>query len=101
MMSKAHDHDPADLYRCTCPSCCREPDGAIAQEHQAINRLVARADERSRRLLVGFLAQRHGRGGVALLERVTGLDRNTITRGRRELYQEDTVPADRIRRPGG
>jgi hypothetical protein len=101
MMSKAHDHDPQDIHRCRCPSCRREPDGPIAQEHQAINHLVARADERSRRLLVGFLAQQHGHGGIALLARITGLDRNTITRGRRELYQGDTVPADRIRRPGG
>ena len=100
-MSKPHDHDPQDIHRCTCPSCCRVPDGPIAQEHQAINRLVARADERSRRLLVGFLAQQHGHGGIALLARITGLARNTITRGRGDLYEGDTVPVDRIRRPGG
>jgi hypothetical protein len=29
------------------------------------------------------------------------MDRNTIARGRRELYQQDTVPARRIRRAGG
>jgi hypothetical protein len=100
-MSKTHDNDSQGIHRCTCPSCSREPDGPIAQEHQAINRLVARADERSRRLLVGFLAQQYGRGGIALLSRITGLDRNTISRGRRELYQGDAVPADRIRRLGG
>lgn len=100
-MSKTHDKDTPGIHRCTCPSCCREPGGPIAQEHEAINRLVARADERSRRLLVGLLAHQHGRGGIALLARITGLDRNTITRGRRELYRGDTVPPDRIRRPGG
>ena len=100
-MSKPHDHDPQDIHRCTCPSRCREPDGPIAQEHRAINRLVARADERSRRLPAALPAQQHGRGGIALLARITGPDRNTITRGRRELYQADTLPADRIRRPGG
>ena len=99
--STLHGNDPRDVRRCCCQSCRRDPDGPGAKEHQAINRLVARADERGRRLLVGFLAQQHGRGGIALLARVTGLDRNTITRGRRELYQEDKVPLGRVRRPGG
>jgi hypothetical protein len=100
-MSKTHENDPQGIHRCSCRLCCQEPDGTIAHEHQAINRLVARADESSRRLLVGFLAQQHGRGGIALLARITGLDRNTIARGRHELYQRDTAPTGRVRRPGG
>ena len=100
MMSQTHEDDPRDIHRCSCPACCREPDGIIAREHQAINRLLAGNDERSRRLLVGFLAQQHGRGGIALLARITGLDRNTIARGRRELFQGDTIPAGRVRCPG-
>jgi hypothetical protein len=100
-MSKIHENDPRGIHRCSCPDCCREPDGSIAREHQAINRLLAGNDERSRRLLVGFLAQQHGRGGNALLARITGLDRNTIARGRRELFHGDTIPAGRVRRPGG
>ena len=99
-MPKIHENEGQGIHRCSCPVCCREPDGAIAREHQAINRLVACTDERSRRLLVGFLAQRHGRGGITLLERITGLDRNTIARGRRELNQADTLPTGRLRRPG-
>ena len=71
-----------------------------SKEHQAINRLVACADERIRRHLVGFLAQQHGRGGITLLARITGLDRNTIARGRRELYEQETALAGRVRRPG-
>jgi hypothetical protein len=99
-MSKAHESDPEGIHCCSCPVCCREPDGDIAREHRAINRLVACADERCRRLLVGFLAQQYGRGGTTRLARVTGLDRNTIARGRRELFQGDTTPAGRVRRPG-
>jgi hypothetical protein len=63
--------------------------------------LVAAADERARRLLVGFLAEQHGRGGISLLSRITGLDRNTIARGQRELHDDATFPADRIRQRGG
>jgi hypothetical protein len=99
-MSKIHENDAQGIHRCSCPACCREPEGATAREHQAINRLVARTDERTRRLVAGLLAQRHGRGGIALLERITGLDRNTIARGRRELNQADPLPPGRVRRPG-
>jgi hypothetical protein len=99
-MSKTDEDDAQGIPRCSCPTCSREPDGAVAREHRAINRLVARLDERSRRLVAGFLAQRHGRGGIALLERITGLDRNTIARGRRELDRADALPVGRVRRPG-
>jgi hypothetical protein len=99
-MSNISENDAQGIHRCSCHACRREPEGAIAREHQAINRLVARADERTRRLVTGFLAQRHGRGGIALLERITGLDRNTIVRGRRELDRADTLPPGRVRRPG-
>jgi hypothetical protein len=99
-MSKFNANDAQAIHRCSCHACCREPEGPVARGHQAINRLVARTDERTRRLVVGFLARWHGRGGIALLERITGLDRNTITRGRRELDQADTLPPGRVRRPG-
>ena len=68
-MDTTTKHDGRPMHHCDCPHCRRQPDGPVAHEHWAINRLVARADERSRRLLVGFLAQRHGRGGITLLHR--------------------------------
>ena len=85
---------------CACTTCRHLPHSALAREHRRINRLVAAADERTRRLLVGFLAQQYGHGGIILLARITGLDRNTIARGRRELFAEDAAPAGRVRRPG-
>jgi hypothetical protein len=88
------------VHVCTCRSCQQHPQGAVAREHRRINRLLATADERMRRLLAGFLARQHGRGGVALLARVTGLDRNTITRGQRELGQGSRHASARVRRPG-
>ena len=99
-MSKTNENDVPGIPCCSCLVCSREPDGLVAREHQAINRLLACTDERSRRLFAGFLARQHGRGGIALMERITGLDRNTIARGRRELDQADTLPTSRVRRPG-
>ena len=87
------------VHACECPTCRQFPKGRVAREHRALNRLIAASDERTRRLLAGFLARQHGRGGVSLLARITGLDRNTIARGRRELRQPFRS-SGRIRRPG-
>src|SRR3954447_9274287 len=87
------------VHFCECPRCRRYPSGLVAREHRALNRLLAAADERSRRLFAGFLARQHGRGGITLLARITGLDRNTIARGRRELRQPGGL-SGRVRRPG-
>ena len=99
-MNNTEKHYGQPIHRCDCPLCRRQPDGPIAREHLAINRLVACADERSRRLVAGFLAQQHGRGGITLLAHITGLDRNTIARGLRELYRPEPTQQGRVRRPG-
>jgi hypothetical protein len=100
-MCESHEKDAPATRRCSCPECRREPDGPVAREHRAINRIIACTDERSRRLVAGFLARLYGHGGITRLARITGLDRNTIARGRRELDQADVLPPDRVRRPGG
>jgi hypothetical protein len=72
----------------------------VAREHRTINRLLAAADERLRRLLVGFFARQRGPGGICELERITGIDRNTIAKGQRELGRAKPLSPGRIRRPG-
>lgn len=99
-MCKIHEKAIPTIHRCLCPECLWGPAGAVAREHRAINRIVACADERSRRLVTGFLARLYGHGGITLLARITGLDRNTIARGRRELDQADSLLPGRVRRPG-
>lgn len=89
------------VHHCDCPDCKEYPQSPIAGEHQLINQLVATFDEKSRRLYVAFLARQHGRGGIAKLARITGLSRNTIRRGKRELLQSASDLASRIRHKGG
>lgn len=93
-------NDTSTIHRCDCPSCREQPDGTVAREHQTINYLVAAADERSQRLVLGFLAQQQGHGAIVQLARITGVDRNTIARGRHELLQGAPVTRGRIRRSG-
>ena len=91
-------HRPG-VHVCLCAICQEHPRAAVAREHRTINQLLAAADERLRRLLAGFFARQRGRGGIAELERISGMDRNTIAKGRRELCQAKPVPGF-IRRPG-
>ena len=96
----AMEHSQRVVHVCACTTCQQHPHSSAAQEHRRINRLVATADESTRRLLVGFLAHQHGRGGIALLSRITGLDPDTIARGQRELQRIPPKPAHGIRRSG-
>jgi hypothetical protein len=97
-MTQKHSRRVVPVCRCT--TCQQHPHSSSAREHRRINRLVAVADERTRRLLVGFLAQQLGRGGIAHFARITGLDPDTIARGQRELPHARPTPAHRIRRRG-
>jgi len=59
-------------------------------------------DERSRRRFAAAEACAAGRGGVAVVARITGMARSTITRGLAELRSEPCGTAlRRVRRPGG
>jgi len=89
------------VHPCRCDDCQLDAKGAIAQEHRAINRVVALLDERRRRLFAGLLASQWGHGGVVLLAQVTGLSRTTIRRGQVEIEQGTADVATGVRRSGG
>ena len=60
-------------------------------------------DERGRRRFAAAEASAAGRGGVALVARITGIARSTIGRGLAELRDDASgeMAARRVRRPGG
>ena len=67
-----------------------------------MNVFLSRLDEQQRRWYVALESQRVGHGGDHLLSQITGMDVETIRRGRRELETElEDRPVDRERRPGG
>jgi hypothetical protein len=66
-----------------------------------MNLLLSRFDEQQRRWYVALESMKVGYGGDRLLSLITGLDVETIRRGRREM--EDSLrgrPTDRVRPPG-
>ena len=87
------------LHRCACWTCQQHPYSSTARSHRAINRFVAVLNEKQRRLFLGLCARQQGRGAIRQLARITGVSRNTIRRGLRELGQR--TASGRIRRPGG
>ena len=59
-----------------------------------------RLDERGRRLFAAAEGRTAGRGGLAIVSRITGLARSTINRGEDDLDAEP-LRQDRVRRAGG
>lgn len=94
------ENNKLHVHLCRCEICQQHPRGALAREHRIINQLLAAADERMRRLLAGFFARQKGRGGILELERISGMDRNTIAKGQRELSEAKRNWPCRIRQPG-
>ena len=63
--------------------------------------LAAVFTERSRRLWAATEARAIGHGGIALVERATGISRSTIQRGLRELDADAPLAPGRTRQTGG
>ena len=63
---------------------------------------MSRLNEQQRRWYAALEAKRLGHGGMRLISQITGLDVNTIRRGRRELAENlQDRPIGRVRLPGG
>jgi hypothetical protein len=66
-----------------------------------MNLLLSRLDEPQRRWYAALESQRVGHGGDRLLFLITGLNVETIRRGRRELEASlSGCPPERLRKPG-
>lgn len=90
------------IYQCGCPVCQAGSDPITIEYHHQINLLLSRLNEAQRRWYAGTLVKTPGGPGVRTLARISGLSRNTILCGRRELEAElATAPAGRQRQAGG
>jgi hypothetical protein len=86
---------------CGCSACRQtkeQPDWPI---HHRMNLFVSRLDEQQRRWYVAMESQKVGHGGDVLMSQITGMDVETIRRGRRELDEElKDRPSGHIRAEG-
>ncbi len=76
-------------------------EGIVREKFAALASVL---DERSRRLWAATEARAIGYGGQTLLAKATGISRNTLRLGMRELAQGSSAAAEasqRVRRPGG
>lgn len=70
------------VAQCQCPRCQQGEEHPDRRFHQQINLLVSRLDEAQRRWYAALASTRIGHGGDRLLAQITGLDEQTIRRGR-------------------
>ena len=90
------------LHMCECAICQAGADHGTIQQHQRVNLFLSRLSEPQRRWYVGMVSQEPDSPSDVALARITGLDRKTIRRGRREVIAglAELAP-DRQRHPGG
>ncbi len=90
------------VHQCQCNICQAGNDTETIQHHRQMNFFLSRLNEPQRRWYVGLLSQKPDNPSDRQLSLITGLDEETIRRGRRELKDElSNVGADRQRREGG
>lgn len=91
-----------EIHSCECALCQQGPPHPDRALHAQINLLVSRLDEQQRRWYVALESQRLGHGGDRLMAQITGLDEDTIARGRREMASSLAErPSERVRLAGG
>ena len=92
----------ASVHVCQCSVCQRSEAHPDKRLHRHMNRLVSRMDEQQRRWYVGLESMKIGHGGDTLLAQITGLNVETIRRGRQELENDlNERPPAHIRLSGG
>ncbi len=92
----------APVSICRCPGCEAEAEHPERRLHEQMNLLLSRLDEPQRRWYAALESSRLGYGGDRLVSQITGLDEQTIRRGRAELADDlAAAPVLHQRRPGG
>jgi transposase len=75
-----------------------DPLAGVRRRFVALERVL---DEKTRRLVVAAESKALGPGGISAVSQVTGVSRQVIRQGLKELAQPPSDPVGRIRRPGG
>ncbi len=91
-----------EIHQCSCEICQKEKRHPIKTIHHRMNVLMRRLDEQQRRWYAAIEAEKIGHGGTKQVATITGMNVNTIRRGRGELAEDlEGRPSDQVRSPGG
>lgn len=90
------------VHECCCQDCQGKDATATQRQHQQMNLLMSRLDKQQRHWYAGVESEKLGYGGDVQVARITGLNVETIRRGRREMAEHLAQrPVERIRVVGG
>jgi hypothetical protein len=70
----------------------------VKQKYEVLDKVL---DERSRRIWAGTEAKAIGRGGQLLVAQATGMHKNTVSAGVKEINEKKELEKGRIRKSGG
>lgn len=91
-----------EVYQCQCENCQKPEYHPDKQHHHMMNLLLSRLDEQQRRWYVAVEAEKMGHGGTEYMSTVSGMNINTIRKGRQEIANDLAGrPHDRVRVQGG
>ena len=77
----------------------KREENAIIERYSAIKPFLK--DEQQRRIYAAAEARVIGHGGISILQRITGINRESIGIGIKEIENCDNVDKSRVRAPGG
>ena len=90
------------IHQCQCEICQGSEAHPLKAEHRRMNLFLSRLDEQQRRWYAALEAEKLGHGGLETMAKITGLNVNTISRGRKEMSQDlQGRPSQRVRVKGG
>jgi hypothetical protein len=90
------------IHQCQCEICQSADPHPVKEEHRRMNVFLSRLDEQQRRWYAALEAEKLGHGGIETMAKITGLNVNTISRGREELNNDlQGRPTQRVRVEGG
>jgi uncharacterized protein with PhoU and TrkA domain len=89
------------IHECQCAACQVDKKREEWKTHHRINVLLSRLNEQQRRWYVALESMKIGHGGDKQLSEITGMDVETIRRGRHELDEDlASRPEERTRNVG-
>src|SRR5215217_7470975 len=93
----------SNVHQCDCSYCKQESHSQYKEQHSLMNLFLNTLEPQQRRLYLAVEARRLGAEGPKVVSQITGINRETIHRGLKELEQlsltgaisQDTKPSKR------